>query len=98
VAWMSNVATNWMGDHGFLHYLKVRLLAFCYVGDTVWLNAQVTDKRVEDGVNFVDLELEATNQRSETIARGVATVALLSKSNPSQPVAPIEPKDGETVF
>ncbi len=98
VAWMSNVATHWMGDHGFLHHLKVKLLGFCFVGYTVWLRATVADKRQEGGVNFVDLELTATNQRSETIAAGTATVALPSASSPSTLTAPIPVPDDATIY
>jgi hypothetical protein len=98
VAWLSNVATHWMGDHGFLHHLKVRLIAFCFVGDTVWLTATVNDKRQEAGTNLVDLELAAVNQRSETIASGTATVALPSRSNPSALTAPMPVPDGATIF
>lgn len=97
VAWMSNIVTHWIGDHGFMHHLSVRLRAFCFVGDTVWLRATVVDKRQENGANFVDLELTATNQRHETIATGTATVALPSAGSPSV-TAPIPVTDDATIF
>ena len=97
VAWMSNVVTHWMGDHGFMHKLSVRLLAFCFVGDTVWLRAKVVDKRQENGFNFVDLELSATNQRNETIATGSAVVSLPSAKS-STPTAPIPVPDNATMY
>lgn len=98
VAWMSNIVTHWMGDHGFMHHLHVRMLAFCFVGDTVWLRATVRDKRREDGVNWVDLELEATNQRSQRIAAGTATVALPSKDAPDKLTAPIPVPENASMY
>jgi acyl dehydratase len=98
VSWMSNVATHWMGDHGFLHHLKVRLLGFNFVGDTVWLRGTVVDKRQEGKANLVDLELSATNQRGDTIASGTATVSLPSLASPSTPTAPIAVPDDATIY
>lgn len=98
IAWMSNTVTHWMGDHGFLHHLKVRLVGFNFVGDTVWLRATVIDKSQADGFNFVELELSATNQRSETIATGSATVALPSAKNPGQLTAPIPVPENATMY
>lgn len=98
VAWMSNVATHWIGDHGFLHRLSVSLRGFNFVGDTVWLTAIVTDKRQEGSNYLADLELSATNQRSETIATGTATVALPTRSAPGKVPASIPVPDDATIF
>jgi acyl dehydratase len=76
VAWMSHAVTHWMGDDAFLRRLSVRIKAFCFVGDTVWITGEVTNKRSEGGDALVDLEFVATNQRGEQIASSEATVIL----------------------
>jgi len=94
VAWFSTAATHWMGDSGFLCRLQIRLLGFCFVGDTVWIRGAVTDKRVEGNDHLVDLELTATNQRSETISTGSATFLLPVRSEP-RPRFPRTPHSDE---
>jgi len=98
VAWMSNVVTNWMGDDAFLRRLRVEMRAFCYVGDTVWLTARVVDKVVEGDDHAVRLELEAVNQRDETIALGTATVLLPSERRPDKPTVPSTVPEGLSPF
>jgi acyl dehydratase len=98
IGWMSNVVTHWIGDHGFLHFLSVRLRAFNFVGDTVWLRATVTDKREVGALKFVDLELNAVNQRQDTIATGKASVVLPSTSSPGLLTAPVPVEEGATIF
>ena len=40
----------------------------------------MVDRRVEDGVHLVELELEVENQLGETTATGTATVELPSRA------------------
>lgn len=82
VAWMSHAATNWMGDDGFLRRLSVRIKAFCFVGDTVWIGGSVSDKRQDGPDQIVELAISARNQRDEEIATATATVILPSRSAP----------------
>jgi hypothetical protein len=39
---MSHQLTNWMGDTGFLHKLAVKIRRHNPVGDTLYVNAEVT--------------------------------------------------------
>ncbi len=73
VAWLGHLVTNWMGDDGFLARLAVQVRRHNLIGDTTWCRGRVR-ARVEP--NEVTLELEAVNQRDETIAVGEATVIL----------------------
>lgn len=97
VAWMSHAATNWMGDDAFLRRLSVRLKAFCFVGDTVWLGGEVTGKRMDGADHVVDLALSAVNQRGEEISSATATIILPSRDRPGLTVPTAVP-DRVSVF
>lgn len=88
VAWMVHAATNWMGDEAFLRKIKVRLQAFCFVGDVVYIGGEVVDKRTEGGDKVVDIRFDAVNQRQESIAVATATVILPSKDDPAASTLP----------
>src|SRR2546428_12214800 len=73
VAWLGHLVTNWMGDTGFLARLAVQVRRHNLIGDTTWCRGRV---RGRGAPGEVTLELEAVNQRDETIARGEALVIL----------------------
>ena len=79
VCWLAHLLTDWCGDDGFLSALEVRLRRPNLVGDTTWLDGEVSAVREpepgDDGV-LVDCSLRATNQRGEETATGTATVRL----------------------
>ena len=74
VAWCGSLLTNWMGDDGFLHKLRVRVLRPNYHGDLVSLRASV--ESVDTGSGSVDVVIEGTNQRDEIVCDGTATIRL----------------------
>jgi acyl dehydratase len=76
VAWLGQVATNWMGDAGFLRRLSVQVRRHNLIGDVTWCRGAVTGKREEDGLALVEVELQAVNQRDEVTAQGSAVVGL----------------------
>ena len=84
ISWAQHMLTNWIGDHGFLHKLNVSVRRPNLVGDTIWWRGTVTGKRMVEGVNLVDLTVEARCQRDIPSAHGTAVVAL-----PSQEVGPV---------
>lgn len=98
VAWMGHAATNWMGDDAFLRSLKVRIEAFCFVGDVVHIGGEVIDKRIDRGDRVVDVQFTATNQRAETIATALATIILPTKEDPSASTLPSEIPDDLSMF
>ena len=98
ISWMEHAATNWMGDDAFLRTLNVRLLAFCFVGDTVYIGGEVVDKRIDNGDNVVDIAFTATNQRDEVITTATATIILPTKRDPSAPTVPAIIPDDVSIF
>jgi acyl dehydratase len=82
ISWLCQLMTNWMGDDGFLRRLNVSLRRPNIFGDVSWCRATIADKRIEDGVRLVDLELSVVNQLEETTATGTATVELPSTNAP----------------
>ena len=80
VSWLGQVATNWMGDDGFLRKLNARVLRHNLMGDVTWCRGEVVDTRVEDGAGLVELALRAENQRGELTADGTAIVEVPRRS------------------
>lgn len=80
VAWMGQVATDWMGDDAELKTLSVRLRRPNVFGDTHWCTGTVKAKREVGGACLVDVELRGINQRDETTTEGSATVELPSRT------------------
>ena len=86
IAWAQHMLTNWIGDHGFLHRLKVSVRAPNLVGDTIWWRGRVTGKRFEGAARFVDLDIDARNQSGRPSADGIAVVALPSRTEGPVPL------------
>ena len=73
---LTTVATNWIGDNGFVRQLSARLKMPVIFGDCNYFKGKVTGKRVEDGVGLVDLELWGENQFGQLTIKGSAVVEL----------------------
>jgi acyl dehydratase len=80
-SWFQHHVTDWMGDDGCLVRLEDSIRKFNYQGDTQFLSATVTDKRVEEHGSVVDIDLRMVNQRGVETANGTATVALPSRAS-----------------
>ena len=80
ISWMGQLMTNWMGDHGFLRRLNVSVRRPNIFGDVSWCRAKPVDKRIEDRVHLVELELWVQNQLDEVTAKGSAIVELPTRS------------------
>lgn len=78
-SWMGSLVTNWMGDHAFLKRIRGEMRRFNVIGDTTTCSGKVVRKYQKDRYALVDLEIQAVNQRGETTAPGLATVALPSR-------------------
>jgi len=76
VSWLGHLVTNWMGDAGFLRRLNVQVRRHNLIGDTTWCRGTVRARAVAEGRGEVTLDLQAVNQRGETIALGEAVVVL----------------------
>lgn len=75
-SWAAHCLTNWIGDHGWIEYLRTELRGVNVVGDTTRVSGRVTAKNVTDGKHLVDLEMWCRNQLGEVTARGEARVRL----------------------
>lgn len=90
--WLNHYLSDWVGDDGWVFRQHDEMRKFNYVGDAHVLTGEVTDKRVEDGRCYVDLDMRATNQRGTITAPGNATVLLPSREHGPVvlPEAPVE--------
>ncbi len=78
-SWMTHHLTNWMGDDGFLRdsYLEIR--RHNPVGDTLYIDGEVTRKFEADGRSCVEITQSAVQQDGALSARGHGVVALPSR-------------------
>lgn len=76
ISWLGQLMSNWMGDAGFLRRLSVQIRRPNVFGDVSFCRARIADKRMEEGVPVVDLELWIDNQLGEVTTRGTAVVEL----------------------
>lgn len=79
ICWMGQAVTNWMGCHGFMEKLEVRLTDFVFIGDIVTVDGEVRDvTEATREHRIVDIVLNASNQEGDLVARGSARVRLPS--------------------
>ncbi|HEY3237936.1 MAG TPA: MaoC family dehydratase N-terminal domain-containing protein [Acidimicrobiia bacterium] len=88
ISWLGHLMTNWIGDDGFLRRLNAQVRRHNLVGDLTRCSGRVIRKWEEPGargapeetVALVECEVEATNQRGEVTAKGVAVAELPSRA------------------
>jgi hypothetical protein len=80
VCWLSQIATDWMGDDGILKKLKASVRHPNVVGDTNTLCGEVEKTYVEAGKHLVDVYVENQNQSGLATAFATATIELPSKN------------------
>ena len=73
-SWMAQVVTDWMGDHGVLKELDVRIVRPNMMNDLTIVEAEVVNK--SDASHLVEARLTAKNQLDDVTAEGLAIVAL----------------------
>ena len=61
---------------GYVSKLEMRATLPVRAGDTMSFTGQVTGKREEQGLRFVDCEVTGTNQSDQVVARAKATIAF----------------------
>lgn len=78
ISWLSTLATNWIGFHGFLEELSCQIRRFNLIGDLTRCHGEVEELTSPDsqGHGRVRLRIWADNQRGETTAKGWAVVRL----------------------
>ncbi|MGH7987532.1 MAG: FAS1-like dehydratase domain-containing protein [Candidatus Binataceae bacterium] len=80
-SWMSHHLTNWMGDEGFLRNLEIKIRRHNPVGDTLYINGEVTRTFAQDGAGYAEISQQAINQDGElsVIAAGVVRLPSASR-------------------
>jgi acyl dehydratase len=78
-SWMSHQLTNWMGDAGFLKHHHVEIRRHNPVGDTLYIDGEVTRRFEEDDAHYVEISQRATNQDRELSVTAKAVLRLPSR-------------------
>ncbi len=76
-SWMSHQLTNWMGDHGFLRRLRVEIRRHNPIGDTLYIDGEVT--RILYG-GEVEIVQSAVNQDGELSVKATGVVRLPTRA------------------
>jgi acyl dehydratase len=79
-SWMTHHLTNWMGDDGVLRKFSGEIRRHNPVGDTLYINGEVTRVFQEHGEHLVEITQTATNQDDELSVRAKGIVSLPSRS------------------
>jgi acyl dehydratase len=74
--------TNWIGDDAFVRKFSWRHITRTVVGDASYAKGKVMNKRMENGEYLVDIALWQQDMRGFIVDAAVATVALVSKTQP----------------
>src|SRR5206468_3129866 len=64
-SWMSHQLTNWMGDVGFLQHHHVEIRRHNPIGDTLYIDGEVTRTFEKDRAHYAEIAQRATNQDGE---------------------------------
>jgi acyl dehydratase len=75
-AWLTQAATNWMGDDGFVRKIEAQYRKFNYMGDVTWIKGTVAEKVRENGLNIARCQVWCENHRGEQTAKALVDVAL----------------------
>ncbi|MFD0661780.1 hypothetical protein [Thermocatellispora tengchongensis] len=80
---MTQIVTDWMGDHGDLRSIDVRLRRPNLVGDTNHVTGEVVGTYVDDaGGHLAEIKIEVVNQNEVATATGTAVVRLPRRGDP----------------
>jgi acyl dehydratase len=80
MGFVAQAVTDWAGA-GRVQKIGVRFAALVRLKDTVTCRGRVVGTSQKDGVNLVELDIWAENQKGEKVVTGKATVALPSRDS-----------------
>ena len=78
-AFLAQLVTDWIGEHGTLKKLSCQYRGMDVPGDTLTCKGTVTSKYTEDGRKTVDCQIWLENSKGERTTPGSATVILPSR-------------------
>jgi hypothetical protein len=81
---MSHHLTNWIGDEGFLRHLEVKIRRHNPVGDTLYINGEVTRTFKDGEAHCAEIAQKAVNQDGELSVVSTAVVRLPSRAEPQR--------------
>lgn len=76
---LSQLLTDWMGPNGVLKTFKCKTRAPIYDGTINTYRGKIVKKYIENGENFVELELDGIQEDGKLGANGYAKVILPSR-------------------
>ena len=79
-SWMAHHLTNWIGDDGFLRHLRVEIRRHNPVGDTLYIDGEVSRSFAENGAHHVEIRQKAVNQDGELSVLATGSVRLPSRA------------------
>jgi hypothetical protein len=77
---MTHHLTNWAGDSGFLRHIEVKIRRHNPVGDTLYIDGEVTRTYTEDGAHYAAITQKAVQQDGELSVLATGTVRLPSRA------------------
>jgi hypothetical protein len=78
IGYLGQLSTDWIGDHGVLRSLDVKIRLPNILGDTLWCTGKVTSKSTDGPDHLVHLDVWADRQDGVRNSDGTATVVLPS--------------------
>ena len=78
MGFVAQAVTDWAGA-GRVRKIGVRFAGLVRLKDTVTCRGRVIGTSEKDGVNLVELDVWAENQKGEKVVTGKATVSLLAR-------------------
>lgn len=75
MGFLGQVLTDWVPNSA-IRSLNARFTSMAFPGDVITCRGTITDKKVVDGENIVELDISAENQKGEKTHAGTASVAL----------------------
>ena len=79
-AFLAQLITDWIGEHGTLKKLSCQYRGMDVPGDTLTCKGTVTKKEVCDGQHVVECDIWLENGKGGKTTPGSATVVLLSRA------------------
>jgi acyl dehydratase len=94
-AFLCHYLCNYAGDDAWVYRIRYELRNFNYVGDTTWLEGEITDVKTDDRLGpLVELRIRGINQRGDENISATATILVASRKTglaKLPPPAPMTP-------